>query len=192
MNPRILELITDYKENFNEEALVTLWECFQPLVINTMRKFFVSITDQDDIRQEAFLQLLESANRYDLGQNVPFESFYKMNLTYWFLNQIRKKKELLVVDNEWQGGFSMTDVIESSIGNAEEAAEYNEITAALNDAFNLLTDKQRQVVVLFYLKGKRLGDIAELMGCSYKVAFKHKDAGIKKIRKQMYPSPDFS
>ncbi len=189
MNPRILELITDYKENFNEEALVALWERFQPLVIRSMQKFYVPIADQDDIRQEAFLQLLECANRYDLSQNVPFESFYKMNLHYWFLNRIRKKTELLVVDSEWQGGFSMTDVIESTIGNAHEVAELNEVTKALNDAFKLLTDKQRQVVVLFYLKGIRLGDIARSMGCSYKVAFKHKDAGIKKIRKHI--APDF-
>lgn len=186
MNPKILELITQYKEDQAEEALMTLWESFQPLVIRSMQKFYITIPQREDIRQEAFLKLLECANKYDVSQNVPFESYYKMNLHFWFLNRIRKKTELLVVDQNWQGGFSMTDVMESTMGNASEILALNETHEVLKDALGTLTQKQRQAVVLFYLKGIKLVEIAKHMGCSYKVAYKHKEAGIKKIRKQMF------
>ena len=179
-----------YKENQAEEALIALWESFQPLVIRSMQRFYITLPQQEDIRQEAFLQLLECANKYDVSQNVPFEAYYKMNLQYWFLNRMREKPELLVVNHDWQGGFSMTDMMESTMGNAPEAMELNETHAALKGALGTLTLKQRQAVVLFYLNGIRLGEIANHMGCSYKVAYKHKEAGIKKIRKQMFPAPD--
>ena len=184
MNPKIAKLITAYKEHHQDEAIITLWEDFQPLVINYMRKFYITIPQREDIRQDAFLQLLECANNYNLSQGVPFESYYKMNLHYWFLNRIRKKTELLVVDHDWQSGCSMTDMMESTMGNAEEAIILNETQVALQDALEILTAKQRHAVTLFYLKGITLIEIAKQMGCSYKVAYKHKEAGIMKIRKK--------
>ncbi len=190
MNPQILKLIKQYKENQAEEALINLWESFQPLVLRSMQKFYITIAQREDVRQEAFLQLLECANKYDLSQNVPFESYYKMNLHYWFLNRIRQKTELLVVDQNWQDGFSMTDVMESTMGNAPEIIGLNETHRILKGALETLTEKQRQAVVLFYLKEIKLVEIAKHMGCSYKVAYKHKEAGIKKIRKQIFPAPD--
>lgn len=185
MNPKIAKLIMSYKEDKEEEALLALWESFQPLVYSSMRKFYVAMSEQENISQEAFIQLLLCANKYDPSLNVPFESFYKMNLHYWFLGQINKKKELLVVDQDWQNGFSMADLEQSTIGNAQEATQLSELQMILAKALETLTEKQRQVVVLFYLKNVKLVDIAKGMGCSYKVAYKHKDAGIKKIRKQM-------
>ena len=186
MNPKIASLINQYKENNQEEALITLWEDFQPLVISCMRKFYVTLSQREDIRQEAFLQLLECANNYDLSQGVPFESYFKMNLHYWFLNRIRKKTELLVVDHDWQSGLSMTDLMESTMGNAQESAEINETNTALYKALEGLTPKQHQAVTLFYFKRIPLTQISKQMDCSYKVAYKHKEAGIKKIRKMLF------
>ena len=187
MNPKILKLIIQYKEDNQtsnqEEALMTLWEDFQPLVISCMRKFYVTLPQREDIRQEAFIQLLQCANTYDLSQGVPFESYFKMNLNYWFLNRIRKKTELLVVDHDWQSGLSMADLMISTLGNAPEAAEISETNAALGEALGGLTAKQHQAVTLFYFGGIPLTQISKQMGCSYKVACKHKEAGIKKIRK---------
>ena len=190
MNPKIASLIHQYKEDHQksnqEEALMTLWEDFQPLVMSCMWKFYVTPSQREDICQEAFIKLLECAKAYDPSQGVPFESYFKMNLNYWFLNRIRKKTELLVVDQDWQSGFSMTDLMESTLGNASQAAEISETTEALGEALKGLTAKQHQAVTLFYFGGIPLTQISEQMGCSYKVACKHKDAGIKKIRKMLF------
>lgn len=183
MNPKVAKLIKQYQDNHAEEPLITLWEDFQPLVINCMRKFYITIPQREDIKQDSFIQLLECANTYDPTQGVPFESYFKMNLHYWFLNRIRKKTELLVIDHDWGNGCSMTDLMESTLGNAPETAETNETHKAIEDALQVLTQKQRQAVTLFYLQETPLTQIANQMGCSYKVAYKHKEAGIKKIRK---------
>ena len=131
MNPKVAELISQYQDNRAEEAMVTLWEDFQPLVMNCMRKFYITIPQREDIRQDAFIQLLECANTYDPIQGVPFESYFKMHLHYWFLNRMRKKTELLVIDHDWESGYSMTDLMESTMGNAPQAAETKETRKAI-------------------------------------------------------------
>lgn len=184
MNPKIARLITEYQKENNEEALITLWEAFRPLVISTMRKFYIPIPQQEDISQEAFLRLLECAHTYDIEQNVPFESYYKMRLHYWFLNRIRQKTDLLVVDHDWSSGVSMTDLMESTIGNAQELIELSELQEKLQQALTTLTPKQKQAVIMYHVHGIPLTEIAKKMNCSYKVAFKHKDAGLKKMKKK--------
>ncbi len=185
MNPKIAKLIKTYQETNQEDILMTLWEDFQPLVLNLMKKFYIPWEQRDDTSQEAFIQLLTCANSYDPGKGIAFEAYYKTTLTYWFLNLRHKKTDLLLVDHGWESGQSLTNLMESTLANVEESAEINENCQALEEAFKKLTKKQQEVVSLFYLKGSSLMDIAKEMGCSYKVAFKHKDAGLKKLRKQM-------
>lgn len=185
MNPNIKRLITQYQAENDETAIITLWEDFQPLVFSLMRKFYVTGDNRDDVAQDAFLKLLECANSYDRSKSVPFESYYKMNLHYWFLDRIKKKSELLVIDHNWDQGLSMSDLIESTLGNSQDLLEQGETTSNLQKAIASLTLKQQQAVILFYIHDLSLGDIAKKMGCSYKVAFKHKDAGLKKIRALM-------
>lgn len=186
MNPRIAKLIKAYQEDNKEDAIINLWEDFQPLVISTMQKFYVSQDQWSDMSQEAFITLLECAQKYDRSQNVPFESFYKIQLTYWFMNHIRKKApDLPVVDHDWSNGISMTNLLESTMGKAQDLLIANEMTRTINQGLKTLTKKQYQAVTLFYLAGLSLGEVAKKMGNSYKMAFKHKDAGLKKLQKHM-------
>ena len=185
MNPKVKRLITQYQEENNEAAIITLWEDFQPLVISLIKRFYISLDNKEDVAQDAFVKLLECAKSYDLSKSVPFESYFKMNLNYWFLNRIKKKSELLVIDHNWNQGLSMADLIESTLGNCQELLELSETTSSLQKALKSLTSKQKQAVTLYYVQNLSLGEIAEKMGCSYKVAFKHKDAGLKKIRRLM-------
>ena len=135
------------------------------------------------------MKLLECANKYDPSSGVPFESYYKIQLNYYFLNLINKKTELLVLDQDWESGSSMTDFVKSIMGNAPEEAQLKESSLALVKAMEKLTDRQRMAVTLFYIQEIPLGQIAKQMGCSYKVAFKHKDAGLKNIRQTLGDSP---
>lgn len=186
MNPRIAKLIKIYQEDNKEEAIISLWEDFQPLVIATLNKFYVEKEQRTDMSQEAFIKLLECAKKYDRTQKVPFESFYKIQLTYWFMNHIRKRApDLPVVDHDWQNGISMTNLLESTMGKAQDQLDQNEVTRAINKGLETLTQKQYQAVTLFYLAGLPLGDVAKKMGSSYKMAFRHKDAGLKNLKKHM-------
>lgn len=185
MNPNIAKLIREYKNNNNEDTIITLWDSFQPLIYSCMRKYYVALADQEDIKQEAFLQLLQCIQIYDLSKGVPFESYYKMYLHFWFLNNIRKKEDLVVLDHDWENGCSMTDLMESKEDRPEEHLESNETRADIQKALEKLTPKQRKVVTMYYIGRISLVQIAKEMGCSYKVAFKHKDAGMKKLRKIM-------
>ncbi len=182
MNPKILGLIRDYQTEHNEEDLIALWEAFRPLVINMSRRFHVPMDQQADVYQDAFLLLIECAKSYSLSQQMPFEGYYKMYLQFHFLNRTRKTIELLVVDHNWSNGISMTDYMAGTMVNTHEQAEKNETCEKLEEALEALTNKQRQAVSLFYLKGLPLAKIADQMGCSYGVAYKHKRAGLINMR----------
>lgn len=185
MNPKILGLIRQYQTEKNEEAIITLWEAFRPLVISMTRRFHVPMDNQSDVSQDAFVQLLECAKSYDRSQQVPFEGYYKMHLQYWFLNRTRKTNELLVIDHDWPSGISMTNLMESTMGNAQELTDQGETCRELEKALKALTAKQRQAVVLFYVYELPLAEIASKMGCSYGVAYKHKSAGLRNIRARL-------
>lgn len=185
MNPKVTKLMNQYQKDNQKEAIIILWEDFQPLVYTFMRKFYIHPNNREDTKQDAFLKLLECANNYDPSTGVPFESYYKINLHYQFLNRINKKTEALVIDHDWENGCCMTDLLESTMGNAPAKAEEREIILALIAALETLTNKQKQVITQFYLQEIPLTQIAKKMGCSYKVAFKHKDVALKKIRRQL-------
>lgn len=183
MNPEIANLIKNYQENNDDDALLEIWQRLQPILLTYMKKFYVTSSQWDDVCQDAFLKLLECAQKYDPSTKVPFESFYKMQLHYWFLDRIKKRKpDLAIVDNKWTEGKSMIDQIVSSRGNAEEIIEKEEMLGTLKAALETLTEKQKEAVIMFYFKNKSLTEVAEKLGCSYGVASKHKAAGLKKLK----------
>lgn len=185
MNPKILGLIKLYQMEQNEEALLTLWEDFRPLIINLMKRFNISLYKQEDVFQDSFIHLLECAKTYDPTGQMPFEGYYKLQLQYWFLNRIRKKCEILSVDYNWSMGVSMTDFMASPLGNGPEILMASETSTELQAAIGNLTAKQRQAVVLFYFHGLSLSKVAQEIGCSYNGAHRHKAAGLRNIREVM-------
>ncbi len=183
MNPKIAELVKEYEVSGSSGTLMTIWECFRPLVMGSMRKFYVSKEDYEDVCQEAFIQLFRCLETYDIHRAVSFEGYYKIQLNYWFFNQARKKTELLVVDHHWSEGVSMTNFMESDMGKGLEEVQAKEDNLALQRALEQLTFKQRQAVTLFCVHKVCLSDVAKQIGCSYRVAFKHKDAGLKNLKR---------
>lgn len=182
MNPKILDLITAYRMSKDEGAIISLQAKFQPLVYSLMRRFFVPKERWEDVSQDAFVQLLECAASYDPSHEVSFEAYYKIQLQYFFFNQIRKKSELLIVDRDWLLGTSMADQVESPLGNAQALAITGETSQEISGALARLTDRQRQAVILFYFDNMTLTQVAKEMGCSYNVASKHKDRGVRNLR----------
>lgn len=186
MDPITLELIIRYQSSNCTDTLLTLWHNFQPLLYTYIRKFFIPEKEKEDIKQEAFLVLLQCANSYDLSTKVPFESYYNVQLHFWFLNQLRKKQELLVVDHHWQQGVSMTNSMESTEKSPYQYTQDQELKQTIKNALHQLTFKQRKVLSMYYIDGLTMIEISKKMGCSYGVVYKHKAAGLKRLASHLY------
>lgn len=182
MNPKILNLVVNYQKDQNEKDLLELWTSFQPLVINCIRKFHIATRLVQDTKQDSFIHLVKCLNKYDANKKVPFESYFKMSLSYLLLNRVRKKTEILTVDKNWQSANSLVDTIESNHYDPERSLELREVNLNLTKALETLTEKQYTAVILFYIKSYSIKQITAHMGCSYSVACKHKTTGLKKLR----------
>ncbi|MCB9457827.1 MAG: RNA polymerase sigma factor [Anaerolineaceae bacterium] len=122
----------------------------------------VSITQDDaaaeDITQDCFLKIHRYANRIDT--NLPLAPWlYRVtvNLSYTWVSRRNKRRVSLeaVIDR------LMCPVWQSP----DHLAEYADMQAQVRQAIKELSFNQRVVVVLHYLNGLSLDEIAETLNC---------------------------
>jgi RNA polymerase sigma-70 factor (ECF subfamily) len=112
----------------------------------------------DDIVQDCFLKLHRYANRIDT--NLPLAPWlYRVtvNLSYTWVSRQRKRRVSLE---------AVVDVLMSpSWLGPDQQAETTEIHEQVRQAIRELNFNQRVVVVLHYLNGLSLEEIAEILKC---------------------------
>jgi RNA polymerase sigma-70 factor (ECF subfamily) len=151
------ELIKRLQSN-DLSALGTLFDRYYAQIFRTA----VAITHDDavaeDITQDCFLRLHRYANRIDTNLPLP-PWLYRVtvNLAYTWVSRHKKRRVSLetVVDYLMSPARSTPDHMVEVSGMQEEVRQ---AIAALN--FN-----QRVVVVLHYLNGLSLEDIAQILDC---------------------------
>lgn len=151
------ELIKRLQSN-DLSALGTLFDRYYPQIYSTA----VAITHDDavaeDITQDCFLRLHRYANRIDTNLPLP-PWLYRVtvNLAYTWVSRHKNRRVSLetVVDYLMSPARSAPDHLAEVSGMQEEVRR---AIAALN--FN-----QRVVVVLHYLNGLSLDDIAQILDC---------------------------
>jgi RNA polymerase sigma-70 factor (ECF subfamily) len=150
-------LIHLVREN-NLEALGVLFDRYYQQIYRAA----VSITQDDaaaeDITQDCFLKIHRYANRIDT--NLPLAPWlYRVtvNLSYTWIARRKKRRVSLeaVIDR------LMSPVWQSP----DHLAEYADMQEQIRQAIKELSFNQRTVVVLHYLNGFSLDEIAETLDC---------------------------
>ena len=112
----------------------------------------------EDIAQECFLKIHRYANRIDTSLPlIPWLYRVTVNLSYTWIARQKKRRVSLeaVVDR----------LISPSWLAPDHLAEHAEIQQQVRDAIQELNFNQRVVVVLHYLSGLSLEEIAEILDC---------------------------
>ncbi|MDI6600170.1 MAG: sigma-70 family RNA polymerase sigma factor [Thermoanaerobacteraceae bacterium] len=165
----------------DQESAVEILRRFAPLKIKLIKNYFGYGTDWDDYLSEGDRIIMESIRDYDLGRNVPFESYLKIKLRYLYQNIRARKKELIYLDQEIGDGITMTDILESDDPPIDEPiigiAERDEVREALNS----LTEKQKTIIELHFYQEKSIRQCSEIMGISYQSAVELKGRAIKSL-----------
>jgi RNA polymerase sigma-70 factor (ECF subfamily) len=112
----------------------------------------------EDIAQDCFLKVHRYANRIDT--NLPLAPWlYRVtvNLSYTWVSRQKKRRVSLeaVVDR----------LISPIWSSPDHVAEHAEIQSQVRDAIRELNFNQRVVVVLHYMSGLSLEEIAEIIDC---------------------------
>lgn len=138
-------------------ALGELYEHYHEQVFRTALGITHDSASAEDILQEAFLRLYAYADRIDTSRPLsPWLNRITVNLSYSWYTQ--RKRHRMVVDK-------MIHSMITPRQRTEAVVERNEMVDRLQKAIDKLDFDQRVVIVLYYLNGMTVNEIAEMLEC---------------------------
>lgn len=149
------ELINRLK-NANLDALGILFERYRTRVYRTALAIVRDPEAAEDILQDCFLKVYSNAQRIDADRPLaPWLYRVTVNLSYTWL--ARGNSHRTSIEN-------VTDNLVSPMKQApDQLTEQTELRQNVRKAIGALSLDQRVVVVLYYLNGLSLQDIAEVL-----------------------------
>lgn len=148
-------------ERVRQSDLSALGGLFDRYYAQVYRTAFAITQDNpvaEDIAQDCFLKLYRYADRIDTSLPLP-PWLYRVtvNLSYTWVSRQKKRRVSLE---------SVVDVLMSpSWLSPDHQAETNELQDQVHQAIRELNLNQRVVVILHYLSGLSLEEIAEVLDC---------------------------
>jgi RNA polymerase sigma-70 factor (ECF subfamily) len=151
------QLVERVREN-NLDALGLLFDRYYGQVYRTAVAITQDNAVAEDIAQDCFLKVHRYARQIDTSLPLaPWLYRVTVNLSYTWVSRQKKRR------------VSLESVVDSLISPAwhspDHLAEYNEIQEQVRQAIRDLNFNQRVVVVLHYLSGQSLEEIAEILDC---------------------------
>ena len=152
----------------NEESFRYLVDQYQVKVIRTCKGFVHSQADAEDIAQDVFIEVYESAGKFR-GNSELSTWIYRIavNKSLNFLRSSRRRKVLSLFDNFLSSDGSPAP--EPSSGDdmlPDNQIHNNEQSRAINAAMATLPQKQRTAFVLNKYEDLSYKEIAEIMATS--------------------------
>lgn len=165
-----------HMEEEQELQVLIWWEKLQPLVKKFVRETFIAGFDNDDIRQECFLQLHKAMQRYDENTGISFAYYYKVVLCGWRANENKKNRNLEISYEEEQLVLLAKERTEME-NNVEGKILIEQIRKELAD----LEEVERKIILAYYFENKKLKEIALELGIPYKTLEYKKKGAIHKL-----------
>lgn len=151
------QLVEQLREN-DFDALGLLFDRYYPQVYRTAMAITRDNAVAEDIAQDCFLKLHQYANRIDTSLPLaPWLYRVTVNLSYTWIS--RRKKRRISLE-------ALVDQLMSPSWHApDHMAEQGETQQQVRQAISELHFNQRVVIVLHYLSGLSLEEIAEILDC---------------------------
>ncbi len=139
--------------------------------------FSLSITknpsDSEDILQETYLKIWANAEKYK-AKGTPMAWILTITKNLSLMKLREKKKYQDLEPQEWDSSFH----IDSEAGTIEERH-------LLEAALNLLTEEERQIILLHAVSGLKHREIADLLDMALATVLSKYHRGLKKLRKYL-------
>lgn len=177
----LLELSKRGDRKAKEELLTKL----HPLIISSIKRYYNKVDIYDDLIQEGYEVILKGIKDYDPNKGVYFLGYIKLNLKYHYLNKYKEKQLLSLNEPIGDGELEIMDLIEDEGLTPIDKILDKEIHRLLNQSLNTLTQRQREIVVEYYINNLSIGQIADKLGLSYRTVVNTKTTGINKLKNTM-------
>lgn len=151
-----IDLVKQAKKG-SQIAFGQLYNKYKPMVESTARMYSKDQDDVDDLTSTVFIKVFKKLNTF--VTNDSFEKWVKtiaINTCIDYTRKIKRDQVLVYVDND-----ENSIQLPSEDDDPEELLVRKEISQELADAKEILTEKQFEVMQLYYSEGYLYREIAE-------------------------------
>lgn len=167
----------------NKEAMEEIIIKLQPLIISSIKKYYNNGKEYDELIQDGNLMILESLKDYNPNIGVHFLGYIKLNLKYLYLNKHKRKIHLSLNEPIGDGELEIMDLLISDEKNPLDILLEDEMNLKLKEALEKLTERQREIVILYYVNNMSIDDIKNKLGISYRTVVNIKTKALGNLRK---------
>ncbi len=158
-------------------------ERVQGLIFNSIQRYYNDRNEYEDLIQEGNLVVLQAIVDFDESRGVYFLGYLKTMLKYTYLNKHKNKRHLSLnvavgddAESQW------IDMLESDDDSILDQLLIIEEASELKDALEKLTDRQREVVIAYYLERLSINDISKRLGITYRTVVNTKTRALEKLK----------
>ena len=172
---------------FNDKELskVKLIEMVEPLIKSSMKKYYYGDTNKEDLIQEGRFKILDCLETFDKEKGVYFLGYLKAQLRYLYLNLSKFKEFEISLNSKIDLGEGSVEMIDTLIDeNVDIDGDFvkkceNE---NLRNTMDILTEREAQVLKMYYFEDMGMKDIAKDLGLAYRTVVNTKTNGLEKLR----------
>ncbi len=178
-----------YKKSLSEDidAKQELLLRLKPAIISSIKSCYNRYDQYDDLIQEGYEVILRCIREYDASKGVHFLGYVKLTLRFHYLNKHKTDRSTVSLNQELYKGedVELIDILEDSSISQEENIIKKENIDELWTSILQLTERQRDIVILYYIEKKSLRTIADKYGISYRTVINTKTVALNKLKSLM-------
>ncbi|MFH1946451.1 MAG: RNA polymerase sigma factor [Acidobacteriota bacterium] len=152
----------------NTSAFEQIMKKYKGVVINIAYRFIQNRDEAEDIAQEVFLRVYDSAKRYN--PKAKFSTWIHKITTNICLNRLRAKKYLQTISLDKPISAAGSEIIpelpDPTYVHPSVNSDKKELNKLVKDAIGSLPINQRMAVILQKYEGLSYLEISEIMRCS--------------------------
>ncbi|WP_160197843.1 sigma-70 family RNA polymerase sigma factor [Senegalia massiliensis] len=168
-----------------KEAKMELLKSYKPLILAQIKRYYFEKEEIDDLISEGYEVILKGIDKFDFSKGVYFSGYINTILRYHYLDKLKSKKYVLSLDKKISSkdsNISLIDTLESET-DIEKEYLYRELNDELIKNIEKLTIRQKQIIVMFYLRRVNINDISDRLGISYRTVINTKKNALEKLKK---------
>lgn len=155
----------------------------QGLIFNSIQRYYNDRNEYEDLIQEGNLVVLQAIEDFDESRGVYFLGYLKTMLKYTYLNKHKIKHHLsLNVAVGDDGETQWMDMLESDDDSSLDKLLKIEEASELKYALEKLTDRQREVIIAYYIEGLSINHISKRLGITYRTVVNTKTRALERLR----------
>lgn len=154
----------------------------QPLILSSIKRYYYKGNEFEDLVQDGNIKILECIDDFQPKMGVYFLGYVKAMLRYMYLDKHKIKIHTSLNEKLGEGENEIIDLLVSNDKDILESILDVEKIHELEKALEDLTDRQKEIILLFYIERMSMGDIASKLGISYRTVVNTKTNALKKLK----------